>query len=59
MMMGDAFNTSLFKQTFQKIFARDNKDEYRMNFDATLEVKVTIREAYLSFLKWLCRRAAI
>ena len=40
MVMGDAFNTSLFKQTFQKVFAKDIRNEYRMNFGATLEVKV-------------------
>ncbi len=41
--MGDSFNTSLFKQTFQKVFAKDNKNEYRMNFGATIEVKVKIK----------------
>lgn len=40
MVMGDSFNTSLFKQTFQKVFAKDNKNEYRMNFGGTIEVKV-------------------
>ena len=39
--MGDSFNTSLFKQTFQKVFAKDNKNEYRMNFGATTEVKTS------------------
>ena len=39
--MGDAFNTSLFKQTFQKVFGKDAKNEYRMNFGASLEIKVT------------------
>lgn len=38
--MSDSFNTSLFKQTFQKVFAKDTKNEYRMNFGATTEVKV-------------------
>ncbi len=38
--MVDSFNTSLFKQTFQKVFSKDNKNEYRMNFGATIEVKV-------------------
>ncbi len=38
--MSDSFNTSLFKQTFQKVFSKDNKNEYRMNFGATVEVKV-------------------
>jgi hypothetical protein len=40
MVMVDSFNTSLFKQTFQKVFSKDNKNEYRMNFGATIEVKV-------------------
>lgn len=40
MVMGDSFNTSLFKQTFQKVFAKDNRNEYRMNFGGTVEVKV-------------------
>ncbi len=44
MVMCDSFNTSLFKQTFQKVFAKDNKNEYRMNFGATIEVKVRIKE---------------
>ncbi|CAF0777901.1 unnamed protein product [Adineta ricciae] len=39
MVMSDSFNTSLFKQTFQKVFAKDNKNDYRMSFGATLEVK--------------------
>ncbi|UJR26099.1 hypothetical protein I4U23_007445 [Adineta vaga] len=41
MVMSDSFNTSLFKQTFQKVFTKDNKNEYRMNFGATLEVKTS------------------
>ena len=52
MVMGDSFNTSLFKQTFQKVFAKDNKNEYRMNFGATMEVKVNAeRERNFSRLK--------
>jgi len=43
MVMCDSFNTSLFKQTFQKVFAKDNKNEYRMTFGATIEVKVRIQ----------------
>jgi len=39
MVMGDSFNSSLFKQTFQRVFAKDSKDEFRMAFNATLEVK--------------------
>lgn len=40
MVMGDSFNTSLFKQTFQKIFSKDSKGEFNMAFGATIEVKV-------------------
>nr|CAH7737174.1 unnamed protein product [Callosobruchus chinensis] len=39
MVMGDSFNSSLFKQTFQRVFAKDQKNELRMAFNATLEVK--------------------
>ena len=42
--MSDSFNTSLFKQTFQKVFAKDSKNECRMNFGATTEVKVRINK---------------
>ncbi|KJE96351.1 hypothetical protein, variant [Capsaspora owczarzaki ATCC 30864] len=41
MVMGDSFNTSLFKQTFQRIFAKDNKGEYKMAFGATIDVQAT------------------
>lgn len=39
MVMGDSFNSALFKQTFQRVFAKDSKDEFRMAFNASLEVK--------------------
>jgi len=47
MVMGDSFNSSLFKQTFQRIFARDQKGEFKMAFNGTLEVK-TSRELKVS-----------
>lgn len=37
--MGDSFNSSLFKQTFQRVFAKDQKGDYKMAFNGTLEVK--------------------
>lgn len=40
MVMGDSFNTSLFKQTFQRVFSKDGKGEFKMGFGATVEVKV-------------------
>ena len=45
--MGDSFNSSLFKQTFQRVFARNERNELRMAFNATLEVK-TSRELKVS-----------
>lgn len=50
MVMGDSFNSSLFKQTFQRIFARDQKGEFKMAFNGTLEVK-TSRELKGTFGK--------
>uniref|UniRef100_A0A8B9H8V2 Protein transport protein SEC23 n=1 Tax=Astyanax mexicanus TaxID=7994 RepID=A0A8B9H8V2_ASTMX len=38
-VMGDSFNTSLFKQTFQRVFSKDYNGEFRMAFGASLEVK--------------------
>lgn len=37
--MGDSFISSLFKQTFQRVFARDAHGDLRMAFGGTLEVK--------------------
>lgn len=37
--MGDSFNTSLFKQTFQRVFAKDMRGEFNMAFNCTFEVK--------------------
>lgn len=43
MVMGDSFKSSLFKQTFQQVFSRDQKGDFKMAFNGTLEVK-TCRE---------------
>uniref|UniRef100_A0A7N5ZR15 Protein transport protein SEC23 n=1 Tax=Anabas testudineus TaxID=64144 RepID=A0A7N5ZR15_ANATE len=40
MVMADSFNTSLFKQTFQRVFTKDVQGSFKMAFSATLEVKV-------------------
>ena len=47
MVMGDSFNTALFKQTFQRVFSKGMRGEFKMAFGATLEVK-TSRELKLS-----------
>uniref|UniRef100_A0A667XXR5 Protein transport protein SEC23 n=1 Tax=Myripristis murdjan TaxID=586833 RepID=A0A667XXR5_9TELE len=38
-VMGDSFNTSLFKQTFQRVFTKDYNGDFRMAFGGTLEIK--------------------
>ncbi|XP_061761986.1 protein transport protein Sec23A [Nerophis ophidion] len=47
MVMADSFNTSLFKQTFQRVFTKDVQGCFKMAFGATLEVK-TSREIKVS-----------
>lgn len=42
MVMGDSFNSSMFKQTFQRVFSKDLKQEFRMAFGASVEVKVRL-----------------
>jgi len=41
MVMGDSFNTSLFKQTFQRVFSKDVKNEFKMAFNGQIEVKTS------------------
>jgi len=45
--MGDSFNTSLFKQTFQRVFTKDMHGQFKMGFGGTLEIK-TSREIKIS-----------
>lgn len=41
MVLGDSFTTSLFKQTWQKAFAKDiHGQHFKMAFNASFEVKV-------------------
>ncbi|KAM6359229.1 protein transport protein Sec23A isoform 1-T3 [Alca torda] len=47
MVMGDSFNTSLFKQTFQRVFTKDMQGQFKMGFGGTLEIK-TSREVKIS-----------
>ncbi|KAG8449678.1 hypothetical protein GDO86_016355 [Hymenochirus boettgeri] len=47
MVMGDSFNTSLFKQTFQRVFTKDEQGHFKMAFGGTLEIK-TSRELKIS-----------
>jgi len=47
MVMGDSFNSTLFKQTFQRVFSKDTKGEYKMAFNATVDIKCS-REIKIS-----------
>lgn len=51
--MGDSFNTSLFKQTFQRVFSKDYNGDFRMAFGGVLEVKVESDKQNL-FVLLLC-----
>ena len=42
LIMGDSFKASLFKQTFQKVFSKDEQGDYLMAFNASVEVKVCV-----------------
>uniref|UniRef100_A0A8C2H4I8 Protein transport protein SEC23 n=1 Tax=Cyprinus carpio TaxID=7962 RepID=A0A8C2H4I8_CYPCA len=39
MVMADSFNTSLFKQTFQRVFTKDVQGSFKMALAGTLEIK--------------------
>jgi len=41
MIMGDSFNSSLFRQTFQKVFSKDGNGDLQMAFNAVIEVKTS------------------
>ena len=45
LVMGDSFNTALFKQSFQRVFSKDSKNEFRMAFGASLDIKVRLYNA--------------
>eukprot|EP00041_Stephanoeca_diplocostata_P017970 m.372535 g.372535 ORF g.372535 m.372535 type:complete len:779 (+) comp20875_c0_seq2:182-2518(+) len=38
-VMGDSFNTSLFKLTFQRVFSKDLREQYNMGFNGFFEIK--------------------
>lgn len=53
MVMGDSFNSSLFKQSFQRVLSKDGKNDLKMAFIANLEVK-TSRELKGIFTVCFC-----
>ena len=53
--MADSFNSALFKQTFQRVFSKDDNDQLKMAFNATIEVKCS-RELKVSGAIGACVR---
>lgn len=61
MVMADSFNTSLFKQTFQRVFTKDVQGSFKMALAGTLEIKVAcffffyiiFNKGVLIVLSWL------
>ncbi|KAJ2721938.1 GTPase-activating protein S23 [Coemansia sp. Benny D115] len=41
MVLSDSFVTAIFKQSFQRMFEKDEQDQLQMGFNATLEVQTT------------------
>ena len=47
MILADSFNTSLFKQSFQRVFLKDAQNNFRMGFGSVIDIK-TSRELKVS-----------
>lgn len=41
MILADSFNTSLFKQSFQRVFSKDSRGDFRMAFCSTIDIKTS------------------
>ena len=41
LVMADSFCSSLFKQSLQRVFDKDKRQEYKMAFNAVFEVKTS------------------
>ncbi|CAD5119700.1 DgyrCDS8291 [Dimorphilus gyrociliatus] len=41
MVMGDSFATSLFQQSFQRVFTKDSKNDLKMAFSTTIDIKTS------------------
>ena len=51
MLMSDSFASSHFKQSFQKVFEKDENGQFKMAFNAELEIKVSLIQVFQLFLK--------
>ena len=41
MILADSFNMSIFKQSFQRVFSKDDAGDLQMGFNATFDVQVS------------------
>lgn len=41
MMLGDSFASSIFKETFLRVFQKNEQKEFAMNFNANIEIKTS------------------
>lgn len=55
MFMGDAFDTALFKQSFQRVFAKDAKEEFRTAYGATIDVKVGLQYSRMKMFRLITK----
>ena len=44
--MSDSFASSHFKQSFQKVFEKDENGQFKMAFNAELEIKVSLIQIF-------------
>ena len=42
MVLSDAFSTSIFKQSFLRVFAKDEQGHLEMGFNATFDVQASL-----------------
>jgi protein transport protein SEC23 len=42
MILADSFNMGIFKQSFQRVFAKDAQGHLQMGFNATFDVQVSL-----------------
>jgi hypothetical protein len=47
MVLSDSFATSIFKQSFLRMFNKDDQDQLEMGFNATFDVQVNLSETFV------------
>ena len=47
MVLSDSFATSIFKQSFLRMFNKDDQDQLEMGFNATFDVQVNSSSTFI------------